>query len=110
MKVSIVNAACGSFCWNWVSDKGDYWANIKLVEKEAVLQNYSETDKKLNEFFKNVISSLGITENVFIINEEYKNISDLVRRATVKFESYPSISLIKVKVTNGNNFKLNQCH
>ena len=73
MKVSIVNAACGSFCWNWVSDKGDYWANIKLVEKEAVLQNYSETDKKLNEFFKNVISSLGITENVFIINEEYKN-------------------------------------
>ena len=35
----------------------------------------------------------------FVINEEYKNISDLVQRAIVKFKSHPSISFIKNKIT-----------
>ena len=83
---------------------GNYGDNIKLVEEE-VLQNDSKIAKKLNEFFKNAVSTLGITENSFIINEEYENISDPVQRAIVKFESHPSISLIKNKITNGNNFK-----
>ena len=51
-------------------DKGNYEAFIKLVED--VLQNDSEIAKKLNEFFKNAVSSLGITENSCVINEEYK--------------------------------------
>ena len=87
------------------SDKGIYGANIKLVEEEEVLQNDSEIARKLNEFFKNAVSTLGITENSFVINEKYKNTSDPVQRAIVKFESRPSISLIKNKITNGNNFK-----
>ena len=33
------------------SDKGNYGANIKLVEGEEVLQNDSEIGEKLNEFF-----------------------------------------------------------
>ena len=41
----------------------------------------------------------------FVINEEYKNISDLVQRAIVRFKSHPCISLIKNKITNGNNCK-----
>ena len=69
------------------------------------MQNDSEIAEKLNEFFKNVVSTSGITENSFIVSEEYKNISDPAQRAIVKFESYPRISLIKNKVTNGNNFK-----
>ena len=85
-------------------DKGNYGANIK-VAKEEVLQNDSEIVEKLNEFFKSAVSTLGITKNSFIINEEYKNISDPVQRAIVKFESHPSISLIKNKITNGNNLK-----
>ena len=85
-------------------DKGNYGANIKVAEEE-VLQNDSEITEKLNEFFKSAVSTLGITENSFIINEEYKNISDPVQRAIVKFESHPSISLIKNKITNGNNLK-----
>ena len=60
---------------------------------------------ELNEIFKNAVSTLGITENSFIINKEYGNISDPVKRAILKFESHPSISLIKNKITNGNNFK-----
>ena len=53
---------------------GIYGANIKLV-KEKILQNESQITEELNEFFKNAVSFLGITENSFIINEEYKNIS-----------------------------------
>ena len=69
------------------SDKGNYGANIKMVEEE-VLQHDSKIDGKLGEFFKNAVSTLGITEKSFIINEEYKNISDLVQRTIVKFESH----------------------
>ena len=77
------------------SDKGNYGANIKLVEEEEVLQNDSEIAEKLNEFFKDAVSILGITENYFIRNEDYKSISDPVQSAIVKFESHPSITLIK---------------
>ena len=76
--------------------KGNYGANIKLVEKEKVLQNDSEIAKNLNEFFKNAVSTIGITENYFIINEEYKNIFDPVQPAIVKFQSHLSISLIHI--------------
>ena len=82
------------------SDKGNYGDNIKLVEEEQVLQNDSEIAEQLN-----VVSTLGITENSFIINKEYENISEPVQRAILKFESHPSISLIKNKITNENNFK-----
>ena len=66
------------------SDKISYAANIKLVKKE-VLQNDSKINEKLSEFFKNAVSTLGITENSFTINEEYKNISGPVQRSIVKF-------------------------
>ena len=55
------------------------------------MQNNSEIAEKLNEFFKNAVSTLGITENSFITTEEYKKISDPVQGAIVKFESHPSI-------------------
>ena len=58
------------------SGKGNYGAIIKLVE--GVLQNDSKIAEKLNQFFKNAVSTLGITENSFVINEEYKNISETV--------------------------------
>ena len=51
---------------------------------------------KKKKFSKTTAKSpKGVTENSFIINEEYKNISDPVQCAIVKFESNPSISLIK---------------
>ena len=48
------------------------------MEEEEVLQNDSEIAEKLNEFFKNIVSTLGITENSFIINEKYENICAIV--------------------------------
>ena len=86
-------------------DKGNYGDNVKLVKEEEVLQNDSEIAKKLNEIFQKAVSTLGITENSFVINEKYKNFFDQVQRAIVKFKSHPSISLIKNKITNSNNFK-----
>ena len=74
-----------------------------MVKEKEVLQNDNKITEKLNEFFKNFASTLGITENSFIITEKYKNISHPVQRDIVKFESHPSISLIKNKVTYGNN-------
>ena len=55
-----------------------------LVEEQEVWQNESEITKKLTEFF-NAVFTLGITENSFMINEEYENISDPVQRGIVKF-------------------------
>ena len=34
------------------------------------------------------VSTLSITENSFIANEDYKNISDPVKQDIVKFESF----------------------
>ena len=62
----------------FLSDNGNYEANIELIEKEDILQDDSEIVEKLNELFKNAVSTLDVTENSFIINEKYKNISDPV--------------------------------
>ena len=78
---------------------------LNWLRKKKFCKITAKSPKKLNEFFKNAVSTLGIIENPFVINEEYKNISDPVQHAIVKLESHPSISLIKNKVTNGNHFK-----
>ena len=52
---------------------------MKLVEEEEVLQNDSEIAEKLNKFFKNAVSTFSIAVSSFIINEEYKIISDRVQ-------------------------------
>ena len=46
-------------------DKGNYGTNIKLVDEEEVLQNDNEIAENLNEFFKNAVSTLGITETSY---------------------------------------------
>ena len=62
----------------FLSDNGNYEANIELIEKEDILQDDSEIVEKLNELFKNAVSTLDVTENSFIINEKYKKLSDPV--------------------------------
>ena len=59
--------------------------------------------EKLNEVFKNAVSTLGITKISFIINEEYKSISDPVQRAIVKFKSHLNVSLTKSKIQKRNS-------
>ena len=46
-------------------NKGNYGINIKLVDKEEVLQNDNKIAENLNEFFKNTFSTLVITETSY---------------------------------------------
>ena len=68
--------------------KGNYEANIKIVEREEILQNESEIAEDLKGFLKNVVSSWSINGNSFLRIEEYKNISAPVQRAIAKFKSH----------------------
>ena len=46
------------------SNKGNYGLQIKLVEKDEVLQDDDLITKELNKFFKNAVSILNIKETV----------------------------------------------
>ena len=70
------------------SNKGNYGSQIKLTEKDDDL-----IVKELNEFFKNALSTLNITENSFITTRTSDGITDLVDKAIDKF--HPSILLIQ---------------
>ena len=50
------------------SNKGNYRSQIKLVEKDEVLQDGDLIAKELNKFFKNAVSTLNVNENSFITN------------------------------------------
>ena len=50
------------------SNKGDLGPNIKLVEKNELIQNDQEITNGLNTFFKYTVSNLKINENQYIIN------------------------------------------
>ena len=57
--------------------KNSYNANIKLTDKDEIIQKVAETS---NSFFENVASSLKLNENSFAINGEHKNIQDLIEK------------------------------
>ena len=81
------------------SDKINYGTNVKLVEKEEILQNDGDMAGELNDLFEKAVSILGITANYFIINKEHENISYSVQRAIA------SISPIKNKTSVNLNFE-----
>ena len=58
------------------------------------LLNVAET---LNIFFKNAVSTSGINENSYIVNNKSSTILDPVERAIKKYEILPSILLSKTK-------------
>ena len=45
------------------SNNGNYGSQIKLIEKDDVLQDDDLIAKELNKFFKNAVSTLNIKEN-----------------------------------------------
>ena len=57
--------------------KNSYNANRKLTYKDEIIQKVAETS---NSFFENVVSSLKLNENSFAINDEHKNIQDLIEK------------------------------
>ena len=76
------------------SNKGSSGSNIKLVEKDEILQDDKKIAEELNTFFKNAVSTLDINENSSIINQIFLNFDDLVDRAIEMYKYYPVSSLL----------------
>ena len=75
------------------SNKGNYGSQIKLVEKDEVLQDDDLIAKELNKFFKNAVSTLNVKESRFITNRSLDGITDPVDKAIDKYKFHPSILL-----------------
>ena len=84
--------------------KGSSGSNIKLVEKDEILQDDKKIAEELNTFFKNAVSTLDINENSSIINQNFQNFDDSADRAIEMCKYHPSIILINQKIRNQNKF------
>ena len=100
-----LNPKCVSdnkFFWKTVkplfSRKGSYNANIKLSEKDEIIQNDEKVAETLNSFFENVVSSLKLSKNSFVIINKHKNIRDPIEKIIANYQIYPSILIIKNKI------------
>ena len=69
----------GDFSWH------RYNANIKLTNKDEIIQNDEKVTETLNSFFENAVSSLKLNENSFVINNEHKNIQEPIEKIIVKY-------------------------
>ena len=86
------------------SNKGNYELQIKLVEKDEVLQDEDLIAKELNKFFKNAVSPLNIKENRLITNRSSGGITDPVDKAISKYKFHPSILLTQKHLKNHHIF------
>ena len=86
------------------SNKGDLGPNIKLVEKNELIQNDQEIANELNTFFKDTVSNLNINENPYIINQVSDDSLDPVEKCINKYKFHPSILLIKNQIKIQNLF------
>ena len=86
------------------SNKGNYGSQIKLVEKDEVLQNDYLIAKELNKFFKNAVPTLNIKENKFITNRSSDGIADSVDKAIDKYKFHLRILLIQKHLKNHDVF------
>ena len=86
------------------SNKGNHGSQIKLVEKDEVLQNDDLIAKELNKFFRNAVSTLNIKENRFITNRSSNDISNPIDKAIDKYKFHPRIILIRKHLKNHDVF------
>ena len=62
------------------SSKGSYNANIKLTDKDEIIQNDKNVAETLNSFFENAVSSLKLNETSFVINNKHKKFRIQLKR------------------------------
>ena len=70
---------------------------IILLEENKILRDDIEVAKELHFYFNSIVSSLGITENKYVIAENITS-SWRIDKAIEKFQFHPSILLIKSKI------------
>ena len=87
------------------SSKVSYNANIKLIDKDEIIQSDQKVAETLDRFFKNSVFSSKLNANTFIINKKRKNIQNSIGKVILKYQFHPSILVIKEKIKNTNNFR-----
>ena len=79
------------------NEKGSRVSNeALLVEKDKIFKDDNKVAKEFHSYFTSIVSSLGITENKYTIQQNIPS-SDPVDKAIMKFQFHPSILLINVK-------------
>ena len=86
------------------SNKGNLGPNIKLVEKNELIQNDQEIANELNTFFKDTVANLKMNEKPYIINQVSDDILDPVEKCINKYKFHPSLLLIKNRIKIQNLF------
>ena len=61
-------------------NKGTYNANIKLTEKDEIVQNDKNVVETLNGFLENAAFRLKLNENSLVIKDEHKNIQNPIKK------------------------------
>ena len=90
-----------------LSNKVVYNERITLVEDDKIIENDKNTASILNEFFSNIITTLGISQ----YNETKPvshNIGDPLMKAIMKYRFHPSIVAIKKNCKSGLSFSFSQ--
>ena len=105
---------------SFVVDNKNFWKVVKpfnekssgvsnevvLLEKDKILRGDTEVAKEFHSYINSTVSSLGITENEYTIQENISS-SEPVDKTIIKF-IYPSILLIKSKINKTNSFSLTE--
>ena len=78
--------------------------DIKLIEKNELIQNDQEIANELNTFFKDTVSNLNINENPYIINQVSDDSLDPVEKCINECKFHPSILLIENRIKIQNLF------
>ena len=81
-----------------LTNKGVNAPNITLIETQLIVNADVEVAETLNSFFPDATKSLHINENRYILNDTL-DLTDPIDIALKKFESHPSILIIKDKVS-----------
>ena len=89
------------------SNTGGGSQKITLVKNDKIISSDKEVADTFNEFFKNSVESLNISENRYLINDT-GNLDDPVEIAIKKFENHPSIIDIKQMIDLGTKFSFSK--
>ena len=89
------------------SNKGGVKDNIILVNGDKIISDDTEVAQTFNEFFKNCVNSLDISENKLLITES-SAIEGSVNEALNKFENHPSIRAIRENVDVDMSFSFEE--
>ena len=90
-----------------LSNKVVYNERITLVEDDKIIENDKNTASILNEFFSNIITTLGIPQYNETEPVSHK-IGDPLMKTIMKYRFHPSIVAIKKNCISGLSFSFSQ--